>query len=304
MKRLKESYTVLIIPSQNSSPRRFNISKKAMKAAVGAGVTCAALLIAFGIHYGLMANDMWELRDLRKETKSQKIQLQSYASDIADFNKQMARLKVLDSKIRVIADIGPMKGDQPIKGVGGAEEPGLDPVYLGRELSKTDLLRMTEDLGALQEAASLQELSFVELNEAMKDRRSLWASTPSIWPTKGWLTSGFGKRSSPFTGKTQTHKGVDVAARRDTPIVATAAGVISRVGFDSGFGKLVKINHNYGMQTLFGHMSKTNVRVGQRVKRGDVIGFVGNTGLSTGPHVHYAVYVKNVPVNPLRYILD
>lgn len=304
MKTLKESYTVLIIPSQNSKPRRFNVSKKTVKMLGGVALGLGLFLVLFGVHYALMASDMWELRELRKETQTQKVQIQAFASEVGDLKKQMDRLKVLDSKLRVIADIGPMKQGEPVKGIGGSEEPDMDPVYLGRELSKSDLIRMTEDLDALQEAATSQELSFVELTEAMKDRRSLWASTPSIWPTKGWLTSGFGKRVSPFTHNVTMHKGIDVASARNTPIVATAAGTVTRVGFDSGLGKLVKINHGYGMQTLYGHMSKTKAKVGQRVKRGDVIGFVGSTGLSTGPHVHYTVKVNNVPVNPMRYILD
>lgn len=304
MKTLKETYTVLIIPSQNSKPRRFSVSKKTLKVLVGTGLVLGLSLVLFGVHYALMARDMLELRELRTETKSQKIQIQVFASEVGDFKKQMDRLKILDSKLRVITDIGPMKLAGPERGVGGSEEPQMDPVYLGRELSRSDLLRMTEDLDALKESASFQELSFVELTEAMKDRRSLWASTPSIWPTKGWLTSGFGKRISPFTRNVTMHKGIDVASSRNTPIIATAAGTVIRVGFDSGLGKLVKINHGYGMQTLYGHMAKTKAKVGQRVKRGDVIGYVGSTGLSTGPHVHYAVKVNNVPVNPMRYILD
>jgi murein DD-endopeptidase MepM/ murein hydrolase activator NlpD len=100
------------------------------------------------------------------------------------------------------------------------------------------------------------------------------------------------------------HNGIDVASQRDTPVVATAGGVVSYEGFDGGLGKVIKLNHGYGMQTTYGHLAKANVRIGQKVKRGEVIGLVGNTGLSTGPHVHYEVFVNNVPVNPLRYILN
>ena len=100
------------------------------------------------------------------------------------------------------------------------------------------------------------------------------------------------------------HNGIDVASRRDMPVMAPAGAVVSYEGFDSGLGKMVKLDHGYGMQTVYGHLSKVNVRIGQKVKRGDVIAFVGNTGLSTGPHLHYEVHVNNVPVNPLRYILN
>jgi len=188
--------------------------------------------------------------------------------------------------------------------MGGPEEPGTDSVSQTGNVQPEDLRKMDQDLSQLRSDAATQELSFEELTEAMKDRRSLWASTPSIWPVRGWLTSGFGNRISPFTGSVMMHNGIDVASRRDTPVMASAGAVVSYEGFDSGLGKVVKLNHGYGMQTVYGHLAKVNVRIGQKVKRGDVIGFVGNTGLSTGPHLHYEVFVNNVPVNPLRYILN
>lgn len=304
MKTLKESYTVMIIPSPTSKAYRYSFSKQALKIFIGTTSVVACLLLIFIIQYFYMARDMWELKSLRKETKTQKIQIQTFASNITDLEKQMARLKDLDAKIRVITDIGPPPQSEQLMGMGGPEEPGMDGVYQDGKMQAVDLKKMDEDLNHLKSAASAQELSFEELTEAMKDRRSLWASTPSIWPVRGWLTSGFGNRISPFTGSVTMHNGIDVASRRDTPVHATAGGVVSYEGFDSGLGKVVKLNHGYGMQTIFGHLAKVNVRIGQKVKRGDVIGSVGNTGLSTGPHVHYEVYVNHVPVNPLRYILN
>jgi murein DD-endopeptidase MepM/ murein hydrolase activator NlpD len=204
----------------------------------------------------------------------------------------------------VITDIGPPPQADQLMGMGGPEERGTDAIYQDGSVRKVDIQKMDEDLNRLKADASAQELSFESLTEAMKDRRSLWASTPSIWPVRGWLTSGFGNRLSPFTGSVSMHNGIDVASRRDTPVLATAGGVVSYEGFDSGLGKVVKLNHGYGMQTIYAHLAKVNIRIGQKVKRGEVIGFVGNTGLSTGPHVHYEVFVNNVPVNPLRYILN
>jgi murein DD-endopeptidase MepM/ murein hydrolase activator NlpD len=251
-----------------------------------------------------MVRDMWELKSLRKETKAQKIQIQAFASNITDLQKQMTRIKDLDTKLRVITDIGPPPENDQLKGMGGPEERGTESVSETGNVQPEDLRKMDQDLSRLRSDAAVQELSFEELTEAMKDRRSLWASTPSVWPVRGWLTSGFGNRISPFTGNVTMHNGIDVASRRDTPVMAPAGAVVSYEGFDSGLGKVVKLNHGYGMQTVYGHLSKVNVRIGQKVKRGDVIGFVGNTGLSTGPHLHYEVFVNNVPVNPLRYILN
>jgi murein DD-endopeptidase MepM/ murein hydrolase activator NlpD len=304
MKTLKESYTVMIIPTPTSKAYRFSVSRQALKIVLGTTGVFTLLLFVFIIQYFYMVGDMWELKSLRKETKAQKIQIQTFASNVTDLKIQMARLKDLDAKLRVITDIGPPPQSDQLMGMGGPEERGTAAVYQNGTVREEDLKKMDEDLNRLKSDASAQELSFEVLTEAMKDRRSLWASTPSIWPVRGWLTSGFGNRLSPFTGSVAMHNGIDVASQRDTPVVASAGGVVSYEGFDSGLGKVIKLNHGYGMQTIYGHLAKVNVRIGQKVKRGEVIGLVGNTGLSTGPHLHYEVFVNNVPVNPLRYILN
>jgi murein DD-endopeptidase MepM/ murein hydrolase activator NlpD len=130
------------------------------------------------------------------------------------------------------------------------------------------------------------------------------ASTPSIWPVRGWVTSGFGKRLSPFTGRKNLHTGIDIATRHGTVVVAPADGVVTRVTTKYDMGKLVEIDHGYGILTRYGHNSEILVRPGQRVRRGQPIARVGNTGRSTGPHLHYEVRLNGVPVNPMRYIVD
>ncbi|MEK6683710.1 MAG: M23 family metallopeptidase [Nitrospirota bacterium] len=304
MKRLRESYTVMIIPTPSSKAYRFSLGKQTLKVILGTTAFFTILLLVFIVQYFYQIGDIWELKSLRQETKVQKIQIQTFASNVTDLQKQMARLKDLDAKLRVITDIGPPPQADQLMGLGGPEERGTDAVYQDGMVREEGLKKIDEDLDRLKSDASAQELSFEELTEAMKGRRSLWASTPSIWPVRGWLTSGFGNRLSPFTGSVSMHNGIDVASRRDTPVLATAGGVVGYEGFDSGLGKMIKLNHGYGMQTMYGHLAKVNVRIGQKVKRGDVIGLVGNTGLSTGPHVHYEVFVNHVPVNPLRYILN
>ncbi len=304
-KKIKESYTIMVLPNPTAKAHRFSISKKALKIILGLSSVSLVLLAVFLAQYIQALGERWELASLRKETKTQRLQIQAFTVAVNDLKKEMSRLKELDAKLRVITDIGPPAEKSQLLGMGGPEEINLDnPLSLESRRPEEVLHKMEQDVSRLQAEAAGQELSFQELTEAMKDRRSLWAATPSIWPVKGWLTSGFGNRLSPFTGDIAMHNGIDIASHRDTPIVASAAGVVSYEGFDSGLGKVVKINHGYGIQTMYGHLSKTAVKIGQRVKRGDVIGYVGNTGLSTGPHLHYEVYVHDVPVNPMRYILN
>jgi murein DD-endopeptidase MepM/ murein hydrolase activator NlpD len=128
--------------------------------------------------------------------------------------------------------------------------------------------------------------------------------TPSIWPVMGWVTSGFGFRTNPFTGLTQMHEGLDISNRLGTSIVAPANGIISDVGNDWVHGKMLVISHGFGMTTSYSHLSKVTVRVGEKVKRGDKIAEIGLTGRTTGPHVHYEVKLNGIPVNPMRHILN
>ncbi|MFQ5720889.1 MAG: M23 family metallopeptidase, partial [Candidatus Aminicenantales bacterium] len=130
------------------------------------------------------------------------------------------------------------------------------------------------------------------------------AATPSIWPTKGWVTSAFGWRNDPFTGKRAFHKGIDIATNLGNPVVATADGVVVQTKIEKIGGKTIIISHRGGYTTVYCHLNKFLVRPGQRVKRGDVIGEVGKTGKALGPHVHYEVRVNGKPVNPYYYILE
>ncbi len=304
-KRQTESFTVMVLPNPTSKTYRFSITRKQLKSVLIGSSVFAVLFILFFFQYLYMAGEVMELKSLRKETRTQKIQIQTFSNMVEDLKRQMAKLKELDAKIRVIADINPSKEFNQLLGQGGGEERSGNPSAAAVNDRQSEALeKIHDDLSKLGEEAFAQEVSFEELEAVMKDRRASWASTPSIWPVRGWVTSGFGKRISPFTGNLVMHNGLDIATQRDTPIVSPAVGVVSYEGFDSGLGKVLKVNHGYGVQTVYGHLSKVNVAVGQRVKRGSVIGYVGNTGLSTGPHLHYEVFVNNVPVNPLRYILN
>jgi murein DD-endopeptidase MepM/ murein hydrolase activator NlpD len=148
------------------------------------------------------------------------------------------------------------------------------------------------------------ELDVESLTTALYDQRDTMNSLPTLKPTNGWYTSGFGVRSSPFTGKSTMHEGLDLANNIGSAIVATAAGVVTYAGPRAGYGNLVTVNHGYGVSTQYGHLSKWYVKVGEKVKRGQKIAAVGNTGRSTGPHVHYEVRVNGIPVDPYFYILE
>jgi murein DD-endopeptidase MepM/ murein hydrolase activator NlpD len=161
-----------------------------------------------------------------------------------------------------------------------------------------------EGLEWLSREATEQERILSELEQAAEQRSSRWASTPSIWPVKGWITSGFGPRVSPFTEKPTWHDGLDIGAPPNAPIQAPAQGRVTATGFDPKLGNLLKVDHGFGIETLYGHLAKVLVKEGQRVNRGDVVALVGSSGLSTGPHLHYMVKVNGQALDPTKYILE
>lgn len=161
-----------------------------------------------------------------------------------------------------------------------------------------------EILDDLIRTAESQRRSFEELQAALKKIRQRLNCTPSIWPARGWVSSGFGYRRDPFTGLRQFHEGLDISNRIGTPVVAPADGVVVQVWKDWKMGLTLKISHGYGITTLYGHLHKVLVEVGQRVKRGQKIALMGNTGRSTGPHLHYEIRLNGKAVNPRHYILN
>ena len=163
---------------------------------------------------------------------------------------------------------------------------------------------MHDQIDQLSTASTNQQAGFQSLLKDLQDQQNLLASTPAIRPVRGWTTSKFGYRISPFTGRREFHKGFDIATKKGSPILATADGVVTFAGRKGLFGNTIMISHGHGMVTRYAHCDKFLKKRGEKVKRWEQIATVGNTGRSTGPHVHYQVELNGVPVNPEKYMLD
>lgn len=300
----KRYITLFVLSNGASRTRQLKVPAGLAKAALA--VSAMALLVfAFIIYdYARIKTQVPELQALMKENAGQKVQLMGLSSQIRDLEGQLAKLNMFDKKLRVIAnlDVPDTSSDQTLGMGGSAADDDLFPTTGAKTAELVD--RMKGELTTLEGIARVQESSFTELQEHLMKKSSHLASTPSIWPTRGWVSSTFGRRTNPFTGLPHQHKGLDIANRAGTSIVATADGVVVRISWARALGKYVVIKHGYGYKTTYGHLSEAHVRVGQRVKRGDKIASMGSTGRSTGPHLHYAVSVNGVSVNPYKYILN
>jgi murein DD-endopeptidase MepM/ murein hydrolase activator NlpD len=299
----KEYFTFMFLPGPNAKVRTLSISKSVIKSALLS--VAAVILLSFYLiyEYNDVKDKVWELQSMREELMQQKAQVQNFALNILDYKRQMFLLRDLDTKLRRAVSLGPRDKAQQVLGIGGPDELGLQNLTsMGEKKQDEALKEMHHELSQLKGAASKQETSLQMLIEYFEDKRSLYASTPLVWPVRGWVTSPFGKRTSPFTGIPAFHEGLDIAAQTGTPVVAPADGFVHKAGFSPGYGNMVEISHGYGIKTVFGHNSRLNVKVGQKVKRGDVISYVGDTGSSTGPHLHYEVRLNGLPVNPQKYL--
>jgi murein DD-endopeptidase MepM/ murein hydrolase activator NlpD len=306
----KEDYSLVFFPGATASPKRFRISRRLFcllgYASLVIVLGVVSTLIYFSQKYYYLANDEIELTELRRESKIRKVQAEKIAAQVKNFESEMARLGRFEKKLLVITALeNSPKNITKSLGVGGSY--GLSSYSLTTSLaheSKALANRLSNNLEHLTAQAKIKAISLQELDHFFKNQKSFLQSTPSVWPTRGWVTSGFGYRKSPFTGLREKHEGWDIGARSGSPVRATADGVISVAGRERGYGKLIEVDHGYGVVTRYGHNSKNMVKVGNRVKRGQIVALVGSTGRSTGPHLHYEVLVNGVPANPKNYILE
>jgi len=332
-----ERYSLIVVTDATKPVRRFDIARRTLvRSLQGAGL--AALLLTFGlVDYVRVRMDHAELVRLRVETGEQRARIAAFDSTVSDVESRLARLAEFERKVRTIANLPGQAaaGGEDVEKVGDGEggdlEEGLqganalddeelvaepatgDPVPRqspGDAAARTgapggdrvSLLRIEAE--RLGHVAAGQELSLGELIAQLEDKHHHLISSPAIWPTKGWLTSRFGPRISPFTGLRQFHSGIDIAGEMGTPVIAPARGRVSFVGDKGPLGRAIVIDHGYGVRTHFGHNSEITVRVGQEVERGQVIAKLGSSGRSTGPHLHYGVEVKGRSKNPLDFIFD
>ena len=245
-----------------------------------------------------------QISDQKHIIASQHAQIQTFTSEINKLKSKLVTLNNFEKKIRVIANLDQKNDQESLFGVGGSIPEDL-ATNVDLTKRQTGLLReMHEQVDNLYLATSNQKSGFSSLLEALEGQRNLLACTPAIRPVKGWMTSRFGYRKSPFTGRKELHKGLDIANREGTKIIAPADGVIKAAGRKGLLGKAMDIDHGHGMVTRYGHLKEILKKRGESVKRGDIIAEMGDTGRSTGPHLHYEVHLNGVPVNPIKYILN
>jgi len=334
-----DAYTVVIFRGSTAKPLRFSFPRKFVSKLLIVGAIFVLVDILVISHYVIRTGEVWELSAFRAEAMSAREQTGAFSSAVDDLKKRLTSMKEVNQRLRVMLGIETPKTGDVANGRGGEDAPLPDGHTLltsenmpknegegqyvrsaetgqgalagqtsssgSSDLTEQEMIASIKDgIDWLSKEATIQEQSLQELSLAAEKKSSRWAATPSIWPVKGWVTSGFGPRVSPFTEKPAWHDGLDIGAAANAPVQAPAQGRVTTVGFDPKLGILVKVDHGFGIETLYGHLAKALVKEGQRVRRGEVVGLVGSSGLATGPHLHYMVKVNGQALDPVKYILE
>lgn len=308
---MRNRITFILLSGNGSRIRQFSYTKLALAAG-------AVLSVVLLVGMGLLIQDYMKLQQTAAQVAQinekvaardveivhHKRQIECFANEINQLKLNLVALDTFERKIRVIANLEKPDGQDNLFGVGGAAPEDLDTSASLRR-DQSDLIRSMHDQVEQLESASFdQEQDFTSLLGQLHEKKNLLACTPSIRPAKGWISSRFGYRISPFTGRRELHAAYDIANREGSPIISPANGVVTFAGKKGAYGNLLIIDHGYGLVSRYGHLQSFDVKKGEKVKRGQKIAKMGNTGRSTGPHVHYEVRLNGMPVNPEKYILN
>lgn len=243
------------------------------------------------------------LATAERTIENQSKQMLSVVGKVREVTADLGRVQQFDTKLRLMMNMD--KEPTDVGGRGGPRVEDFSNTYLPLHRQELMARKMHVFLNQLAEDVRLEEVRQQDLLHAMRSNRDALSALPSIWPVEGFISSSFGGRASPFSGRRgEFHKGLDINNRMGTPILATARGTVTFAAGDGAYGNSVEINHGGGIITKYAHMKNYIVKQGQWVRRGEVIGYIGMTGRTTGPHLHYEVRLNGLPVNPMRYILE
>lgn len=333
MSEPRKQITLYFVTSNESETKKISLPVAYFKISLFfIGLFVVLLMAGFIDYFGLLAQSL-ENKKLKLENIELKNQFQVVEAKLDSLQSAMDRVTNVSNKLKLITDVqlkdraeklnfpasqvlSATKVDEPSPRMTLQDLEKDDPVIetetplnpmkgeVASEKSSANYASLVIRIDQAVKDSNLKEQSVIELWELLSDRQSLLAATPSIQPARGPIGSRFGYRIDPINGRQKMHAGLDITAPPGTPVRAPADGIVSFAGWDDQFGRLVSIDHGYGVLTRFAHNSQIFVQVGQKVSRYDVIAAVGSTGRSTGPHCHYEVRVNGVAVNPANYILD
>ena len=293
------SYTIVIADRRTGVVRRFTVGLRTVLAVTSAIITLP-ILIGLGAAWKAKA----EVADLYAAQAALELENGSFRGATEALTGQIAALQAAVSDLGGKAALDPALQSAMDKLPAIVKNRAMGGGTTLASAAVPGLSSPENTFGLLHDLLTGIEILLRIVSSDVDRRHVLAAATPSIWPAQGWLSSATGGRSDPFTGEADFHPGLDISADRGTPVYATADGTISHASFSGAYGNLIVVEHQFGIETRYGHLSAFRTARGQTVKRGDLIGLVGATGRATGPHLHYEVRVNGRILNPLSFLLN
>lgn len=296
----KRRYTVLIADRSSGVVRRVTVS---LRPAIMAAIAVFMLPILMGL--GARWSARVEIDHLRGSNVALQVETSSYRAATGELTAQIQTLEgvINDLGARTALDPAAAHAMQKLPAVVKARAAGGSASDAAVSNIVTASLSSPEDtFGVLRNLLQGLESRLSYVRRDVERREALASSTPSIWPAHGWLTGMFGGRSDPFTGGPGYHSGLDISTEKGEPVYATADGIVDSASYSGDYGNLIVVRHGFGLSTRYGHLSRFAVKTGTSLRRGDVIGYVGSTGRSTGSHLHYEILTNGSPLNPLQLL--
>ncbi len=295
----------MLVPHGSGASRAVEVSQTVVKTLVGIGSVVALLLLVLGGAALSRGVNVTRSRALERENRLLASEIQRLRDRLVGLRDTLNVFSQREQGLRLLAGLAPTDADVQQAGIGGPTGQWSERDSLAAAgANGSQALAARLDMDQLTRRANILVRSIGEAYDSLSSHQARYAATPSIMPTKGWLTSAFAReRVHPILHLARPHEGIDVSAPMGAEIEAPAAGVVTDVKWVDGYGNMLTVDHGYGLVTRYAHCSKILVVRGQRVKRGQKIALIGSTGLSTGPHLHYEVWVNGKPVNPAKYVL-
>src|SRR5947207_8417314 len=293
----KSFYTLIVVPHASPRLRKLKLPARVLHGLAGVGVLCFFVAVALGFSYIKMAFKAADYDKLQAENTDLKIQKKNLEVATVKLGEKLSNIENLFEKIQNLVENDNMtkRGKLNVPAVGGSK---VD--YPTAELLGSPNLKNGIDL--LKDRTAEMETQLTLLEQVAEKKATIRRLTPTIWPVKGHITSHYGNRADPFNGEAELHLGLDISALFGTQVHSPADGKIIYAQRKAAYGNLIIIDHGNGLTTRLGHLSRFNVKVGQRVRKNDVVGYVGTSGRSTAPHLHYEVRLNDRPVNPRNYL--
>ena len=290
-------YSIVLADRSNGVVRRFTIS---LRPTLVAGACLLALPILVGL--GARWSGQSAIGELERSTMVLRVETASYREATGELASQISSLQTAVDEIGARAVVDPAASRAMDKLPANVRSRAMGGGFAGTPAVSSALAGPENTFGVLRDLLGALESRLDHVRNGVERRQALAASTPSIWPVVGWLSSSYGTRRDPFTGSADFHPGLDISADDGQRILAPADGTVASAGTNGNYGNLIVIEHGYGITTRYGHLSRFAVGPRQAVKRGDVIGYVGSTGRSTSSHLHYEILVNGRLTNPLTLL--